>query len=252
MSKKRIWLIIEILAALVLLILLGFFIKRKLDDQAYLEEQNTWKQSLDQAVVAKGENWKEERDQSAIEQVEKIRKNYPNVVGIIEIPGTKVLYPILQGQDNEFYLNHDRNGNYHAFGEIFLDSRSQMEFKDQNSIIYGHNIRQAKTLFNELLKYKDQDFYEQHKNINVYTLDGFKSYEVIQAFVAKPEEAYREIAFSDKMQYMNFLNKYNSMSLVTTEYKNILDKENKKIITLSTCFDKKTRMVLQAMERTVE
>lgn len=252
MSKSKIWLIIEIIAAIVLLILVGFFIKRKIDDHFYLKEQNVWKENLEKNLdISKEDNgdWIEERNKLAIQEVEKIRKDHKSVIGLIEIPGTDVLYPIVQGEDNWYYLDHDKDGSYHAFGEIFLDSRNNSEFIDQNSVIYGHNIRQAKTLFNALLKYEDQKFYEEHKIINIYSLKGFKSYEVIQAFHSDPQAPYRERSFASKEEYISFLNKYNEQSMVQTDFANIQDKENKNLITLSTCFDKKTRMVLQAIEK---
>lgn len=251
MSKSRIWLIIEIIAGLVLFILVGFFIKRKIDDHFYLKEQNAWKDQIELGIEDKktDKNWLEERNKKAIAQVEEIRKSHPAVVGIIEIPGTDILYPMVQGKDNDFYLDHNKDGKYHVFGEIFLDARNSSDFADKNTVIYGHNIRQAKTLFHPLIQYGDQKFYEDHKIINIYSLKGFKSYDIIQTFQADPANPYRQIKFDDTPAYMDFLTRYNQASMVNTDFSKVEAKENKRIITLSTCFDKKTRMVIQAIER---
>lgn len=109
-------------------------------------------------------------------------------------------------------------------------------------MIYGHNIRQAKTLFNELLKFRDQEFYEKHKEINIYSLEGFKGYEIVNVFYEDPEEPYRE------RDFVEFVNKYRGKNLVET---NLSDEslENRKLITLSTCFDNKRRLVIQAIEK---
>lgn len=250
MSKGKIWAMVEIFAIGILLILLIFFAKRKIDDHQFAKEQAQWK-SVVQTEIAQVD-WKANRDQMAIEQVEKIREKYPAVIGIIEIPGTDILFPIVQGEDNEFYLHHDKEGNKHPFGEIFLDRDNNPNFTDQNSVIYGHNIRQAKTLFNGLLQYENQEFYETHKEINVYTLDGFKGYEVVSAFHAKPEEPYRETQFENIFTYKDFQNKYMDFSTVKTNGQTINNVENRKMLTLSTCFTKTVRMVVQGVERIEE
>lgn len=260
MSKSRLWLGIEIILLAVLLVLIGFFIKRKIDDREYLARQEkvqteiqgsleeTTKETGIDLSKPEGENWIEKRNQAAINQVEKIREKTPSVIGIIEIPNTNFLYEIVQGEDNQFYLDHDKNGNYHPFGEVYLDSRNQKDFTDKNSVIYGHNVIQAKTIFHELLKYRDQEFYESHKEINLYTLGGFKSYEVKNVFYASPEEPYRERDFGSESDFVEFVDKYIDDNMIETKLsdENI---ENKKLITLSTCFDDNRRLVIQAIEK---
>lgn len=249
--RNKIWLTIEIIAAIALLILIGVLVKRKIEDKNYLQEQAAMRNALQQEMGITDDNSKEidaaTKSRNAIIEVKKLQEKYKDVVGIIEVPGTKVLYPILQGKDNWYYLDHNKEGNYHVFGEVYLDCRNDSQFKNKNSVIYGHNIRSAKTIFNELLQYTDQEFFDNHRKINVYSLDGFKEYEVISAFHADPEEPYREMNFSNEKEYVEFVKKYHSMS--KTEY-SIEDSviENKSLITLSTCFDHNERMVIQALE----
>lgn len=115
-------------------------------------------------------------------------------------------------------------------------------------MIYGHNIRRAKTIFHELLKYRDQEFYEKHKEINIYSLEGFKGYEIVNVFYEDPEEPYRERDFGSERDFVEFVNKYRGKNLVET---NLSDEslENRKLITLSTCFDDNRRLVIQAIEK---
>lgn len=180
-------------------------------------------------------------DAGAIEEVQKIRKNHPSVIAIIEIPNTEILYPIVQGEDNLFYLDHDKDGNYHPFGEVYLDCRNDSKFTDNNSVIYGHNIRSAKTIFNNLLNYSEKEFFENHKIINIYSLEGFKQYEIISVFKAKPQEPYRETEFDSQGGFEEFVENYHDMSLVDSTF-DIEDLES--ILTLSTCFDNSYRFVI--------
>lgn len=252
--KSKIWTIIEIIAGIVLIVLIGFFVKRKIEDHNFLKSQTALKETIttvdSELPIESGENQikirdiKEERNLKAIEEVERIRKDHPSVIAIIEIPNTEILYPIVQGEDNLFYLDHDKDGNYHPFGEVYLDYRNDSKFTDNNSVVYGHNIRSAKTIFNNLLNYSEQEFFENHKNINIYSLEGFKQYEIISVFKAKPQEPYRETGFDSREGFEKFVANYHHMSLVESSYdENNLDS----IITLSTCFDNSYRFVIQGV-----
>lgn len=214
-----------------------------------MKEQESFKKqiNIEEKNVEKIEK-QEDKNDLAIKRVQELKKDHPSIIGLIEIPNTEVVYPIVQGEDNWYYLNHDKDGNYHLFGEVFLDSRNDNTFKDRNSVVYGHNIRQAKTIFHELLNYENQEYYDNHKFINIYSLDGYKQYEVINVFYAEPEEPYRERDFIDLDSYKAFVSKYNEQSLVINNYSKYKDLENRNLLTLSTCFDKHKRMVIQAIE----
>lgn len=256
--QKKLWLMIEILLGIALLVLLIWFGIRKIEDYRYIKAQDEFKSSmsiveldsdLDEENIIPIEEVEENKEleeklqEAAKAKVEELKAEYPSIVGIIEIPKTEILYPIVQGNDNQFYLDHDKEGNYHAFGEVFLDSRNTSSFTDKNSVVYGHNVRSAKTIFNELLQYENEDFFNNHKEIRIYTQEGLKTYEVISVFKAKPEEPYRERLFNSQEEFKMFINKYQNESSIKTE-----DKEFENLLTLSTCFNNNYRFVIQAGE----
>ena len=70
-----------------------------------------------------------------------LRDINPDCVGWIEIPGTNISYPIVQGRDNDHYLRLNFEGKYSVGGVIFLDHRCDSDFDRTNTIIYGHNMR---------------------------------------------------------------------------------------------------------------
>ncbi|NLY09406.1 MAG: class B sortase [Tissierellia bacterium] len=249
--KSKFWLALEIIAGIILIALLVQFAKRKIEDKNYLIQQEMLKGSIQSVettsikdVSAPVANRLEERNNMAVQEVEKLRNEHPSIIAVIQIPGTNVLYPIVQGEDNQFYLDHDKDGHYHPFGEVFLDSRNTPDFKDTNSIIYGHNIRSAKTIFNELLQYEDQEYFDAHRAIYLYTQNGFREYKVVSVFKANPDESYREIDF-DEGGYKNFVEKYFDLSTVKGDLP-----VSESMITLSTCFNNEYRMVIQAVEIT--
>ena len=172
-----------------------------------------------------------------------LNAKHPAVIAIIEIPDTEIFYPIVQGEDNEFYLNHDKDGDYHPFGEVFLDFENKSDLTDANSVIYGHNIRSAKAIFNELLNYENQDYYEDHRDIKIHNKNGLSVYSIISVFKADPDDDYRKNVFNNENDFNSFLKEYNELSLVDSELIH-----GNKLLTLSTCFTNYDRMVIQAIK----
>ena len=78
-----------------------------------------------------------------------LREINPDIVAWIYIEGTKVNYPIVQGEDNSYYLKHLFSGEWNGSGCIFLDFRNDASFADRHSIIYGHHMKNG-TMFTDL------------------------------------------------------------------------------------------------------
>ena len=70
-----------------------------------------------------------------------LQKINPDIVGWIYIEGTQINYPVVQGNDNQYYLKHLFSGEWNGSGCIFLDSRNRADFSDRHSIIYGHHMK---------------------------------------------------------------------------------------------------------------
>ena len=89
------------------------------------------------------------------------RETNPDIVAWIYIEGTKINYPIVQGEDNRYYLKHLFSGEWNGSGCIFLDFRNDASFADRHSIIYGHHMKNG-TMFTDIDKYKKQEFFDEH------------------------------------------------------------------------------------------
>ncbi|MDR1294842.1 MAG: class B sortase [Bifidobacteriaceae bacterium] len=99
------------------------------------------------------------------------RELNPDFVGWIDIPGTAITYPVVAGHDNEEYLSTTFAGTQNAAGAIFMDSRCSPGFDESLCVIYGHNMRDG-SMFAGLNQYLDDEYAEQHGQINVVTADG--------------------------------------------------------------------------------
>ena len=147
----------------------------------------------------------------------------------INVEGTNIDYPVVQGSDNDFYLNHDFNKNYLPAGSIFLDYRNDFE-TDYNTVIYGHHMRNS-TMFGQMEKFKKEDFFEKNKTITLTSKDDIYEYEIFAIGVYDADFGYNTVNFNDEDDFNNFLDKILSKSMYSRNIVNSSDK----IITLSTC-----------------
>ena len=109
-----------------------------------------------------------------------------DVVGWLYLPDTVINYPVVQGEDNNYYLKRLVDGSYNANGSLFVDHQNEMDFSDDNTLIYGHHMDSGK-MFATLVKYKDQEFYDAHPI--AYFLTEEKSYkiEIFSGYVTTPD-----------------------------------------------------------------
>lgn len=81
----------------------------------------------------------------------------PDVAGWIYMEALPdISYPIAQGDDNEFYLHHTYKKESIFAGSIFVDCKNSRDFSDQNTIVYGHNMKNG-SMFGTLKNYKLQE-----------------------------------------------------------------------------------------------
>lgn len=159
----------------------------------------------------------------------------------INVESTNIDYPVLQGKDNEFYLNKDIYKEKLGSGSIFMDYRNDYE-NDENTIIYGHNMKN-KTMFSQLENFKDESFFNENNKIKIITNDKEYIYEVFSAYYVSPNYNYIIPTFDNKSDYETYLGEITNKSLHKS---NINVSSNDKIITLSTCSyeTKNTRTVV--------
>ena len=134
---------------------------------------------------------------------EELMEENPDTVGWIKVPDTNIDYPIVQGTDNDFYLNHDFYGKESVGGSIYLDFESQGDFVGRNNILYGHNMKNG-SMFKDVIYYKDREiklkavacYYGEAEPIVRKT--RFKSQESFDAFV---HEMVKPCSFAEDVTY---------------------------------------------------
>ncbi|MBR2876657.1 MAG: class B sortase, partial [Clostridia bacterium] len=93
----------------------------------------------------------------------------PDTIGYLKIPGTNIDTPVVQADNNKYYLNHDFYGKYTSYGAIYASYIDNFNVIDRNTLIYGHNMNDG-TRFGSLKSYKSMDFFLEHPIIEFNTL----------------------------------------------------------------------------------
>ena len=171
-----------------------------------------------------------------MEQMEQInlaalREENGEVVGWICIPGTRINYPIMQGQDNEYYLEHTWNNRSNSAGSIFMESRNSADLTDFNTILYGHNMADG-SMFAALHNYAKSRFAEENPYIYIKTDDGVWRYEVFASYNATTEGTTYGLSFNQTETRQDFLDAALAQSQIRTK---VVPETTDRIITLSTC-----------------
>ena len=131
------------------------------------------------------------------EQFRQLYERNNDLVGWIHV-NDDIDYPIVwRDEDNDFYMNHDYDGNYNDAGWIFLDKRNESDMNDDQMLIYGHNMRRG-TMFGELDLYRELDYVKQHPIIEVQSVydPAPRQYVLVSLFDAsmnKSHETYIKI-----------------------------------------------------------
>lgn len=156
----------------------------------------------------------------------------PDVVGWLYCEGTPINYPVLQAEDNSFYLRRLLDGTYNVYGSIFMDYRSARDLSDENTLVYGHSIRSNNEMFTSLSGYLSQEYYEAHPTMYYLTPERAYRLELFSGYKTNAEsDAYRCI-FEDEADFSAFLTKITDASAFAS---NIKPTTQDRIMTLSTC-----------------
>lgn len=229
-SKKII--IISIITILILLIcaFVGIYFYNKNKDNESKNALNIIK--IDETKIT-------EEKTERILQLEELQKENEEIVAWIEIEGTNINYPVLQSKDNDYYMTHNYKKEYSKDGSIFLDKDYDWSIPSSNLLMYGHNNKNG-TMFQDLMNYKQEQYYNEHPIVRLTTNKEDAKYEIIAVFLSRvyyksEKNVFRYYYFINaqtKQEYDNYVEDSKKSSLYdtgkTAEY-------GDQLLTLSTC-----------------
>lgn len=165
----------------------------------------------------------------------------------ITIPDCTIDYPIVQHPtDNNYYIDHNLNGSSGYPGCIYTENYNTTSWNDSNTILYGHNMKNG-TMFADLHKYADADFFKEHPYVYIYTDDYVRIYQVFAAYPFSNDHLYTLCDWENE----DAVNKYFSGIFSNTGNfnKTVTLDGTSKILTLSTCIKNQNekRFLVQAV-----
>ena len=145
----------------------------------------------------------------------------------------------MQASDNDYYLTHNYKKEKASTGSIFLDKDFDLINGSSNYLIYGHRNKSG-LMFEDLIKYAEEDFYKEHTKIKFTTNKDDSIYEILSVFYSRvyyksEQNVFRYYYFvnaNNEQEYNDFVNNAKKVSLYDT---GVTAKYGDQLLTLSTC-----------------
>lgn len=115
-----------------------------------------------------------------VQDFDALQEKNKDIYAWIQVPGTAVDYPVLQSNKDNYYLDHNLNHSQGYPGCIYSNQCNRQDFTDYLTVFYGHNLSRDR-MFGSLHRFEDADFFEENREIVIYTLQGRLTYEVLAA-----------------------------------------------------------------------
>lgn len=177
-----------------------------------------------------------------------------DTIGYISVPGTGIEYPVVRGNDNEYYLSHNILDDESKYGAIFMDFRNADKNQQKHIIIYGHDMKNG-TMFHGLLNFKQKSFFSENRIISFKWGETETMWEIYLACTIPTVDGhminYTETRFSDNAafeEYMADMVAYARTAPSSTLSDNTTVSQADQVLTLTTCTYEEdgSRFIIQA------
>ncbi|MEA4966193.1 MAG: class B sortase [Oscillospiraceae bacterium] len=162
---------------------------------------------------------------------ESLRAENSDVIGWLYCADTAINYPVVQGDDNSYYLNRMMDGSSSSGGTIFMDDQGSPDFSDNDSVLYGHNMKDG-SMFHSLLSYSKQEYYDEHPTMYLLTPTGDYRVDLFSAFVTAADSWAYVLRFGTEAEHAAYLEKAISSSAFVS---GVTPAVEDKLLLLSTC-----------------
>jgi sortase B len=168
-------------------------------------------------------------DENEANQDQELKRLNEDYAGWLTVDGSEINYPVVHGEDNDFYLNHNFYKEEDKVGAIFMDYRNLDDDLEPHTIIYGHNMKDN-SMFGSLSNVLESDF-SKDNHIKLDFQNQTYEWEIFSAYVTR-ETDWMQIDFESTNHYSSFIRDLKNKSNVN--FSNELKKDDK-ILTLATC-----------------
>lgn len=223
------------------------------DQQEKLEAEQQQEELKEQYVVEEVETEVVQEEELAELPIdfEGLKDINPEIYAWLEVPDTKINYPVLQheGEDQSYYLTRDMYGEYKQAGSIYTEDYNNKDFQDYHTVIYGHNMKNG-SMFHNVRYFADKEFFDEHQDLFIYMPGKILKYQIIACYEYDDRHLLGMFDFNDTDAYAEYLEEImnpRSMYAMIREGKTVTVED--KLVTLSTCVANKPnhRRLLQAV-----
>ena len=154
-----------------------------------------------------------------------------DIVGWLRIRALDISYPVVQGEDNDFYLHRTFEKTDNFAGCLFFNYLNKPDLTDQNTIVYGHNMRNG-SMFGKLKQFREEGKFEKSKFFWIFTPDFIYQYRIFAATVVNKTGLTYQTGFTDEQfdEFIDYAFEHSEIEAGDVE----VTKEDR-IVTLSTC-----------------
>ena len=168
----------------------------------------------------------------------------PEVIGWIRIGAINVSYPVAQAADNDYYLHRTFKKVDNFAGCIFENCENSPYFTDQNTIIYGHNMKNG-SMFGQLKQFAQQETIDRNPYFWIFTPHAIFQYRIFSSSVVSKSGDPYAIRFREA-DFAAFISRSQSSSEINCGDVKVTTAD--RLVTLSTCTgDDSTRRILQGV-----
>ncbi len=185
----------------------------------------------------------EEIELTVLKEYETLYNKNKRLIGWLKIPDTNIDYPVMQTNDNEYYLDHNYNQEYDRNGSLFLDKDCDVVRRNTNLIIYGHHMKSGK-MFGNLNLYSSESYYKKHSVIQFDTIYEKGTYQVMYVFRSRiyneDEIVFKYYQFFDAASEKEFESNMLEMAELSLYDTGVTASYGDELLTLSTCDNSET------------
>ena len=170
-------------------------------------------------------------------KVSELKTQYPDVIGYISVPNLGINYPVVQTDNNDYYLNHLIDGSESTSGSVFLDYRIDKEpMKTKNTVLYGHNMNDG-SMFHAIEDFfRDRSLFD-NATVEYVTEDAVYIYEPFALYRCDAFYPFFMYEFSSDAAYLDFCDMISEKAFYLSD---ITYDETSTLISFATCVNSLT------------
>ena len=210
---------------------------QKQKEKAITQMEQTGAGTLEAAMQNSTEQEMPSQPEILPEYIELYEQNN-DLAGWLTVEGTVIDYPVMKGIDDEYYLDHDFEGNESKYGCLFVKYWVDVNVPGTNYVIYGHHMKDG-SMFGQLKKYMEEDFFAEYPLVVFHSLYEKRTYEIIAVFLSQvyneEDDVFKYYEFyqaDTEEEFNDFYINIKKLSLYDT---GVTAQYGDRFITLSTC-----------------